>query len=100
MKKDGCVVTAGWPLYDASDPTLKIANKYLQDLVLMRKLLRKQVSGPKKAKKGATIPATEESKLTVGLIYVNEQFYGWKEECLRILQSKFDRERCSFAPDQ
>ncbi|CAL9782395.1 unnamed protein product [Musa acuminata subsp. burmannicoides] len=66
----------------------------------MRKLLWKQVSGPKKAKRGATIPATEESKLTVGLIYVNEQFDGWKEECLRILQSKFDRERCSFAPDQ
>ncbi|THU56425.1 hypothetical protein C4D60_Mb11t17120 [Musa balbisiana] len=101
LKKDGFVVNAGWPLYDAPDPTLKIANKYLQDsIVLIKKLLQKQVSGPKKAKKGATIPATEENKLTVGLIYVNEQFDGWKEECLRILQSKFDRERCSFAPDQ
>ncbi|KAJ8510966.1 hypothetical protein OPV22_001400 [Ensete ventricosum] len=85
--KDGFVVNAGWPLYDAPDTTLTIANKYLQDsIVLPRKLLQKQVSGPKKAKKGATIPAAEENKLTVGRIYVNEQFDGCKEECLRILQ--------------
>ncbi|RRT66702.1 hypothetical protein B296_00039985 [Ensete ventricosum] len=74
LKKDGFVVNAGWPLYDAPDPTLKIANKYLQDsIVLPRKLLQKQVSGPKKAKKGATIPAAEENKVTVvtGLVLVH-----------------------------
>ncbi|CAL9197860.1 unnamed protein product [Musa hybrid cultivar] len=101
LKKDGFVVNAGWPLYDAPDLTLKIANKYLQDsIVLMRKLLQKQASGPKKAKKGIAVPVAEENKLTIGLIYVNEQFDGWKEECLRILQSKFDGDRRAFAPDQ
>lgn len=34
------------------------------------------------------------------MIYVNEQFDEWKAECLRILQSNFDRESCTFAPDR
>ncbi|XP_010264844.1 PREDICTED: leucine--tRNA ligase, cytoplasmic-like isoform X2 [Nelumbo nucifera] len=103
LKKDGFVVNAGWPAGDLPDLTLKSANKYLQDsIVLMRKLLQKQVSGSKKAnKKGTAVPLpTEENKPTVGLIYVNEQYDGWKRVCLEILQSKFDRETRSFAPDQ
>ncbi|KAG6522920.1 hypothetical protein ZIOFF_020076 [Zingiber officinale] len=101
LKKDGFIVNAGWPLFDAPDLTLKLANKYLQDsIVFMRKLLQKQASGTNKAKKGVVITAAEENKLTVGLIYVNEQFDGWKEECLRILTSKYNVEKGSFAPDQ
>ena len=57
----------------------------------MRKLLQKQESGSKKPKKGAAPPPAE-SKLTVGLIYVNENYDGWKEQCLRVLQSNFDNE--------
>ncbi|XP_010251893.1 PREDICTED: leucine--tRNA ligase, cytoplasmic-like [Nelumbo nucifera] len=103
LKKDGFVVKAGWPTGDLPDLTLKSANKYLQDsIVSMRKLLQKQVSGSKKPnKKGAAVPPpTEENKPSVGLIYVNEQYDGWKRVCLEILQSKFDRETHSFAPDQ
>ena len=78
LKKEGFVVKAGWPIADTPDPTLRAANKYLLDsMVLMRKLLHKQGSDVKKAKKGAVVPATlEENKLSIGLIYVNEKYDG------------------------
>ncbi|KAK9217321.1 hypothetical protein WN943_005947 [Citrus x changshan-huyou] len=100
LKKDGFAVKAGWPTYGTPDLILKSANKYLQDsIVLMRKLLQKQILGPKKAnKKGAPVATLTEDKLK-GLVYVNEQFDGWKAECLRILQSKFDSKSRTFAPD-
>ncbi|KAA8545447.1 hypothetical protein F0562_020231 [Nyssa sinensis] len=102
LKKDGFVIKAGWPMADLPDLTLKSANKYLQDsITLMRKLLQKQISGSKKAnKKGTPVTVlTEDNKLT-GLIYVNEQYDGWKEECLRILQCKFDNKNRTFAPEK
>ncbi|XP_042478314.1 leucine--tRNA ligase, cytoplasmic [Macadamia integrifolia] len=103
LKKDGFVIKAGWPTADLPDLTLKRANKYLQDsIVSMRKLLQKQILGLKKPnKKGSQATVlTEENKPTVGLIYVNEQYEGWKEVCLRILQRMFDTDRRAFAPDQ
>ncbi|URD82195.1 leucyl-tRNA synthetase [Musa troglodytarum] len=98
LKEDGFVVNAGWPLYDAPDPTLKIANKYLQDsIVLLRKLLRKQVSGPKKAKKGDTIPAAEENILTEilealkqGVIGQDLNFKQIQKHCMPFLTFKKD----------
>lgn len=100
LKKDGFVVKAGWPTADAPDLTLKSSNKYLQDsIVLMRKLLQKQLVGSKKGnKKGAPVASLTENKIT-GFIYVNEQFDGWKAECLSILQNKFNRDSRTFAPD-
>ena len=99
LRKEGFVVKAGWPEADTLDLTLKLANKYLQDsIVSMRKLLQKQVSGPKRADK--SISSSAENRPTVGLIYVAEQYDGWKAECLKILQSKFNTETSSFAPDQ
>ena len=100
LKKDGLVVKAGWPTADSPDLKLKSANKYLQDsIVLMRKLLQKQILGSKKAnKKGAPVTSLTEDKLK-GLIYVNEQFDGWQAECLQILQSKFDNKTDAFASD-
>ncbi|XP_060670143.1 leucine--tRNA ligase, cytoplasmic isoform X1 [Ziziphus jujuba] len=100
LKKEGFVVKAGWPVSATPDLTLKSANKYLQDsIVLMRKLLQKQISGSKKANnKGASATTLTEDKL-VGLIYVNEQYDGWKAECLRMLQSKFDVSTRSFSSD-
>ncbi|CAO2161754.1 unnamed protein product [Urochloa humidicola] len=102
LRKEGFAIKAGWPVADTPDPTLRIANKYLQDsIVLMRKLLQKQESGSKKPKKGAApAPSPSENKLSIGLIYVNEHYYGWKEQCLRVLQSKFDSQARSFAQDQ
>ncbi|KAL4195499.1 hypothetical protein AMTRI_Chr05g64990 [Amborella trichopoda] len=100
LKKVGFAVKAGWPEAGAPDLTLKRANKYLQDSIAsMRKLLQKQVSGSKKPKKGGPSISNEE-KPTIGLIYVAERYEGWKEECLRILQSKFDQVSLSFAPDE
>ncbi|KAK9017558.1 hypothetical protein V6N11_080036 [Hibiscus sabdariffa] len=100
LKKDGFVVKAGWPTADSPDLKLKSANKYLQDsIVLMRKLLNKQILGSKKPnKKGAPVTQLSEDKLK-GLIFVNEQFDGWQAECLQILQSKFDSHTKTFASD-
>ncbi|VAH06366.1 unnamed protein product [Triticum turgidum subsp. durum] len=101
LSKEGFAIKAGWPIADTPDPTLRIANKYLQDsIVLMRKLHQKQGSGSKKHKKGAAPPRTAENKLTVGLIYVNEHYDGWKEQCLRVLQSNYDSQTRLFAPDE
>ncbi|KAL0910696.1 hypothetical protein M5K25_018777 [Dendrobium thyrsiflorum] len=100
LKKDGFVVNAGWPSAASPDLTLQRANKYLQDsIILMRKLLQKQLSGPKKSKKIANLNS-EDDMLNVGLIYVNEKYDGWKEECLKVLQRKFDRENGYFKSEK
>lgn len=97
LKKDGYAIKAGWPEADLPDLSLKKANKYLQDtIVSMRKLLQKQVSGSKKGNANLS----SQNKPSVGLIYVDEQYSGWKRECLEILQRKFDTSTGSFAPDK
>ncbi|KAM0883145.1 hypothetical protein ACQ4PT_031832 [Festuca glaucescens] len=91
LKKKGFAIKAGWPIAGTRDPTLRMANKYLQDsIILMRKLLQKQGSGSKKPRRGAPPPPPAENRLTVGLIYVNEHYDGWKEQCLRVLQANYD----------
>ncbi|KAL0011503.1 hypothetical protein SO802_006611 [Lithocarpus litseifolius] len=45
--------------------------------------------GSKKAnKKGAPVTTLSEDNRLAGLIYVNEQFDGWKDWCLRILKNR------------
>lgn len=99
LKRDGFVVKAGWPIAELPDQTLKMANKYLQDsIVAFRKLLQKQSASSKKSKKEASLKK-EEKKPTIGLIYVTEKYDGWKSDCLKILQSKYDKDKHCFAPD-
>ncbi|MCL7028532.1 hypothetical protein MKW94_019039 [Papaver nudicaule] len=85
LKKDTFVIKAGWPM---------------QTVATMRKLVEKQLSGLTTTKKAApvTVPSTE-NKPTIGLIYVNEHYNGWKAECLNILRANFDAESCQFSPD-
>ena len=98
LKKEGFVIKAGLPEADFPDLVLKKANKYLQDsIVSMRKLLQKQVSG---SKKGNANILNSQNKPNTGLIFVNEQYDGWKKECLIILQRNYDSVTCKFAPDQ
>lgn len=52
------------------------------------------------SKKGNVSIPNSQNKPTVGLIFVNEQYDGWKKECLNILQKKFNTSTRSFAPDQ
>ncbi|XP_071736877.1 leucine--tRNA ligase, cytoplasmic-like [Rutidosis leptorrhynchoides] len=86
VKKQGFVIKAGWPEAQNPDVTLQKANRYLQDSISnFRKLLKKQASGG--------------SQPTTGLIYVNEQYDGWKRECLNILRNKFDTQNRKFASD-
>ncbi|KAL5566368.1 hypothetical protein UlMin_029532 [Ulmus minor] len=98
LKKEGFVINAGWPVADVPDLKLKSSNKYLQDsIVLMRKLLQKQILGSKKGnKKGTQVSTLPEDHKLSGLIYVNEQFDGWKAECLNMLRSSFDNNTRSF----
>ncbi|KAG2256699.1 hypothetical protein Bca52824_075993 [Brassica carinata] len=80
LKKQGCVVKAGWPTTsNEPDLVLKGANKYLQDsIVSMRKILQKQL-------------------LTAG---ANSNLKGLKAHCLQILQSNFhEQTSCFLAPD-
>ncbi|CAN6457035.1 unnamed protein product [Victoria cruziana] len=103
LKMDGFVISSGWPIGDPPNFILKRANRYLQDLIVsMRKLFQKQVSGPKKAKKGIQVQQekAEINKPTVGLLFVSEQYEGWKEECLKVLEKSYDKERRPFAADQ
>ncbi|XP_071736822.1 leucine--tRNA ligase, cytoplasmic-like [Rutidosis leptorrhynchoides] len=99
LKKQGFVIKAGWPEAENPDVTLQKANRYLQDSIYnFRKLLMKQASGH--SKKGNNNKATIQSKPTIGLIYVNEQYDGWKRECLNILRNKYDTQNRKFAPDE
>jgi leucyl-tRNA synthetase len=67
-------------------------------LYALRKLLEKKIPGSKKAnKQGAFATPLKENKITC-LIFVNEQFDGWKAECLSILQNKFNKDTRAFAP--
>ncbi|XP_074292782.1 leucine--tRNA ligase, cytoplasmic-like isoform X1 [Silene latifolia] len=101
LKKEGFAIKAGWPSAELPNLTLKSANKYLQDSIgTMRKLLQKQTQGSKKGnKKGAQETQITEAKDLTGLVYVNEKYDDWKAECLKILQSKFNSETRTFAPD-
>lgn len=98
LKNEGFVIKAGWPKADFPNRTLQKANKYLQDSIAsFRKLLQKQVSG---SKKGNINVVNNQNKPMAGLIFVNEQYDGWKKECLNILRRKFDGTTHTFAPDQ
>ncbi|PSS36360.1 Leucine--tRNA ligase [Actinidia chinensis var. chinensis] len=78
--------------------TFKKANTYLQDsIVSTRKLFQKQVSGS--SKKAKANVSSQQNKPTVSLVFVNEQYDGWKKECLNILRSKFDSVTRTFVPD-
>ncbi|CAH9084270.1 unnamed protein product [Cuscuta epithymum] len=97
LKKDGFCVKSGWPKAELPNLTLKMANTYLQDSIIsMRKLLQKQLSGG--SKKNAN--PVHKNKPMVGLIYVNEEYDGWKMECLNILRRKFNIDSRTFAPDK
>ncbi|XP_050223511.1 leucine--tRNA ligase, cytoplasmic [Mercurialis annua] len=99
LRKDGFVVNAGWPVAGEPDLTLKAANKYLHDLIdNMRKTLHKQLLGSKKPNKGAPVTTLTAGKIVL-FVFVNEEYDGWRAECLRILQSKFDSKNRTFAPD-
>ncbi|KAI3669040.1 hypothetical protein L6452_40260 [Arctium lappa] len=87
LKKEGFVIKAGWPEAQTPDLILQKANRYLLDSITnFRKLLHKQVSN--------------NSKPTIGLIFVSEEYDGWKGECLDILRKNFDSENRKFAQDQ
>ncbi|KAF0915660.1 hypothetical protein E2562_037719 [Oryza meyeriana var. granulata] len=88
LRKEGFAIKAGWPIAGTPDPTLRIANKYLQDsIVKFRKLLQKQESGSKKPKKGTASPPSEENKL------LETNFKQVQKLCMPFIKSKKDEAR-------
>ncbi|KAL2650092.1 hypothetical protein R1flu_018220 [Riccia fluitans] len=88
LGQKGFAVKAGWPAAEAPNYTLQRANKYLQNVIIdLRKVLQKR-----SAARGAVKP-------TVGIIFVAENYGGWQEECLRILQSHYDADTQTFKSD-
>ncbi|GKB51402.1 leucine--tRNA ligase, cytoplasmic, partial [Tanacetum coccineum] len=99
LNKEGFVIKAGWPEAENPDLTLHRANRYLQDSITnFRKLFTKQSSGG--SKKGSNNEVTTQSKPTIGLVYINEEYDGWQKECLNILRDKFDSANHKFAPEK
>ncbi|KAK9069057.1 hypothetical protein SSX86_013173 [Deinandra increscens subsp. villosa] len=99
LKKEGFVIKAGWPEAENPDLTLQKANRYLQKSISnFRELHKKQASG--RSKKGGNNKGSIQNKPNIGLIFVNEQYDGWKAECLNILRDKFDNKNYKFAPDE
>ncbi|KAJ7558533.1 hypothetical protein O6H91_04G044500 [Diphasiastrum complanatum] len=102
LNKNGFAVVAGWPAANPPNPMLQRANKYLQDVIIdIRKVLQKQLAGPKKGKKsGADVVETASLKPVAALIFVGEKYEGWKEECLKILQAHYDYSSQAFSPHE
>ncbi|EYU39643.1 hypothetical protein MIMGU_mgv11b016468mg [Erythranthe guttata] len=100
LHKEGYVVKAGWPEAGSPDFTLRRANNYLQDsIVSMRKLLQKQIYGSKKGNNKNKNNNDQENRPKIGLIFVDEEYEGWKREYLKILRKNFDAENKTFATD-
>eukprot|EP00850_Spirogloea_muscicola_P017139 SM000144S00687 [mRNA] locus=s144:372085:383178:+ [translate_table: standard] len=98
LGKDGLAITAGWPSSSPPDYTLQSANKYLQDTITdFRKLMSKQAASKEAKKPSAAAPATAQADQC--LVFVAETYGGWQEECLKLLQTHYDRERKSFPDD-
>ncbi|KAL6500049.1 hypothetical protein OROGR_027959 [Orobanche gracilis] len=101
LKNQGFVIKAGWPEAENPDLTLQMANRYLHDSISKFRKLRLEMQASGGSKKGSkNNETTPQSKPTICLIYVNEQYDGWKKECLNILREKFDVQKREFAPRQ
>jgi leucyl-tRNA synthetase len=97
LGKKGFAIKAGFPSFDAPNLTLQRANKYLQNVIVdFRKVLQKQTAPPKKAKRAE--PAASGPKPSIGLIFVEENYGGWQEECLKILEANYNSETKTFKP--
>eukprot|EP00879_Flechtneria_rotunda_P020422 GHRR01021486.1.p1 GENE.GHRR01021486.1~~GHRR01021486.1.p1 ORF type:complete len:246 (+),score=120.66 GHRR01021486.1:1280-2017(+) len=99
LKKQGNVITAGWPAAAEPDFVMQRAAQYIEDIIpSMRKLIAK-VEAPPKKKKGAAAVETPTPKVTHGQVWVSKKFVGWQEAVLLTLQGTYDAASNSFAPD-
>ncbi|XP_071703919.1 leucine--tRNA ligase, cytoplasmic-like [Rutidosis leptorrhynchoides] len=102
LNKEGFVIKARWPEAENPDLTLLKADRYLQDLIKnsRNKFLTRKASGGSKKKNKETMIQQSEKTITSGLIiYVNEEYDGWRKECLNIIRDKFDSQTRTFVDD-
>jgi len=97
LKKEGTVLTAGWPR-DAPPPdaVLRAAAAALEGTInSARRGIAKLEAPPKKAKKDDPKPR----KVASVVLYVAEAFGGWHAPVLESLSGAFDEGTNAFSPD-
>ncbi|KAK9806349.1 hypothetical protein WJX72_010942 [[Myrmecia] bisecta] len=98
LRREGSVLTAGWPAAPEPDFALQRAAQYLESQIpALRKVIQK-VEAPPKAKKGQA-PGAPAAKVTHGDLYVAETFGGWQGVTLKHLRTQFDAASRTFPKD-
>ena len=97
LKKEGTVLTAGWPRdAPAPDAVLRAAAAALEGTIAAaRRGISRLEAPPKKAKKDDPRPR----RVARVAVYVAEAFGGWHAPVLASLSAAFDEERNAFRPD-
>ena len=97
LKKEGTVLTAGWPSdAPAPDAVLRAAAAALEGTINnARRGIAKLETPPKKAKKDDPKPR----KVARVTLYVAEAFGGWHAPVLESLSSAYDEAQNAFTPD-
>jgi len=96
LKRQGSVLTSGWPAGDAPDFVMERAAQYIEDFIpTLRKLMQKAETPAKK--KGGPEPTP--LKVVHGDIFVAERFVGWQEKALLALQAAYQPATNDFPRD-
>lgn len=83
LKREGSVMTAGWPEVPVADPTVAMASTYIEAMIPSFRKAVAKAEAPPKAKKGQPAPPTP-PKVTKATIYVADKFVGWQETVLKV----------------
>lgn len=98
----GTVLKSGWPAARPPDLVLQRAGQHLQDCISeWRKNMAKATAAPK-GKGGAAAAAANAAPaqaVTRLEVFVAEQYGGWQEVVLGILEASFDASAKAFPPD-
>mmetsp|Transcript_29049 Transcript_29049/g.72774 ORF Transcript_29049/g.72774 Transcript_29049/m.72774 type:complete len:889 (+) Transcript_29049:1024-3690(+) len=89
LKREGSVMTAGWPEVPVADPTVAMASTYIEAMIPSFRKAVAKAEAPPKAKKGQPAPPTP-PKVTKATIYVADKFVGWQETVLKALATCYD----------
>lgn len=97
LKRDGCVVNAGWPAASQPDHVLQQAASYLEASIHnLRKIIIKVENPPKPKKAGMAAPVAQR---VVGMqLVVPQRYGGWQAKILNVVSSIYENNNGTF-PD-
>jgi len=92
LKRNGLVVTAGWPETSPVDASLQHARRYLEkQIVEVRKRVTKAEAPPKKKRGGAAgAPPPAKVQITAVAFQVAPEFTGWHAAVLQQLAGSYE----------